>query len=263
MPPTAGSARVAGLDVFSQSLQVREKIGYLPESNPLYTEMRVEEYLDFRGRLRNLDRATRKKRMAEVIEKCWLKGRERSLISTLSKGYRQRVGIADALLHNPAVVVLDEPTVGLDPTQIREARAMIKSLAGAHTVLFSTHIMSEVEAVCQRVIIIARGKIVAQGKTSDLRSRSGVGVRVEVRGPAEQIKSALNALPNVSAVDVVSSGDVPTLIVRGKVTAELREQIAGTCAQRSWGLRELRTEGATLEEFFIEITDPAGAKNAA
>src|SRR5262249_7437037 len=151
-----------------------------------------------------------------------------------------------------------EPTVGLDPTQIREAREMIKSLGGSHTVLFSTHIMSEVEAVCQRVIIIARGKIVAQGSTADLRMRSGTGVRVEVRGPSEQVRSALNALPNVEAVDVVAPGDVASLIVRGKITGELREQIAATCAQRSWGLREMRTEGATLEEYFIQITDPAG-----
>jgi ABC-2 type transport system ATP-binding protein len=263
MPPTSGAAKVAGLDVFTQSLQVREKIGYLPESNPLYTEMRVVEYLEFKGKLRGMDRDLRKRRAEEVMEKCWLKGRERSLIGTLSKGYRQRVGIADALLHNPPVVVLDEPTVGLDPTQTREARALIQSLAGSHTVLFSTHIMSEVEAVCQRVIIIARGKIVAQGTTDELRNRASSGVRVEMRGPADQVRSALNALPGVEAVETVSPGDVSTFVVRGKLTPELRELIARTASDRNWGLREMRAEGASLEELFVRVTDPANAAKSA
>lgn len=258
-PPTAGTARVAGLDVFNDSLKVREAIGYLPESNPLYTEMRVDEYLEFKGKLRGMDRPTRLKRTAEVIERCWLKGREHSLIGNLSKGYRQRVGIADALLHNPRVVVLDEPTVGLDPTQTREARNLIRQLAGDHTVLFSTHIMGEVEAVCQRVIIMARGKIVAQGTTEELRNRASSGIRVEVRGPTDQIRSALNALPGVESVDATTTGPVSTFIVRGKLSPELREQIARLVSERNWALRELRAEGASLEEFFVRITDTAVA----
>src|SRR3954470_13318220 len=173
MPPTAGTARVAGFDVFTESLKVKESIGYLPESTPLYTEMRVGEYLDFRGRLRGMDRETRRKRIAIVTERTWLTDRVRSVIGTLSKGYRQRVGIADALLHNPPVLVLDEPTVGLDPSQIREARRLISELAGDHTVLLSTHILQEVEMVCQRVIIVARGKIVAQGTPEELKNRAG------------------------------------------------------------------------------------------
>jgi ABC-2 type transport system ATP-binding protein len=256
MPPTSGSAKVAGHDVFHDSLRVRENIGYLPESTPLYTEMRIEEYLHFKGKLRGMDRETRVRRINEVAEKTWLKDRLRSVIGTLSKGYRQRVGIADALLHNPPVLVLDEPTVGLDPSQIREARRLISELAGEHTVLLSTHILQEVEMVCQRVIIVGRGKIVAQGTPEELKSRSGSGIRIEVRGPSDQVRSALNALPGVEAVDVLQGGAVCTLNIRGKTTPELREHIAATVAQRNWSLREMRSEGGSLEEFFVRITDP-------
>jgi ABC-2 type transport system ATP-binding protein len=257
MPPTSGTARVAGYDVFTDSLKVREKIGYLAESTPLYTEMRVSEYLEFKAKLHGMDRETRRKRVAEVASRTWLTDRLRSPIGTLSKGYRQRVGIADAMLHNPPVLVLDEPTVGLDPSQIREARRLISELAGDHTVLLSTHILQEVEMVCQRVIIVAGGKIVAQGTPEELKNRAGSGVRVEVRGPSDQVKSALNALPGVEKVDVMGGATgLCTLNVRGKSTPELREQIATTVSQRGWSLREMRQEGASLEEFFVRITDP-------
>jgi ABC-2 type transport system ATP-binding protein len=262
MPPSSGTASVAGFDVFRESLQVRRQIGYLPENTPLYSEMRVGEYLDFKARLRGMPRTQRRQRIAEVAERCWLKERTRSLIGTLSKGFRQRVGIADALLHNPRVLVLDEPTVGLDPTQIREARRLIAELAGDHTVLLSTHILQEVEMICQRVIIVAGGRIVAQGTPDELKNRAGSGLQVEVRGPSDQVKSALLALPGVTAVEVVQGGPVGRLIVRGKMAAELREQVAATIAQRGWALRELRPAGATLEEFFIQITDPATAAAA-
>ncbi len=259
LPPTAGTARVAGHDIFFESLEVREKVGYLPESNPLYTDMRVSEYLEFRAKLRGMDRATRQARIGEVVDRCWLQGRTHQLIATLSKGYRQRVGLADALLHNPPVLILDEPTVGLDPSQIRAVRKLIAELAGEHTVLLSTHILQEVEAVCQQIIVIAGGKIVAQGTTEELKNRAGTGIRVEVRGPTDQVRSALDALRGVDGVDVVQGGPVARLIVRGKLTVEMREQIAGTIAQRGWNLRELRQEGASLEEFFVRITDPAGS----
>ncbi|MCL2647158.1 MAG: ABC transporter ATP-binding protein [Phycisphaerales bacterium] len=258
MPPTSGSAKVAGFDVFHESLQVREHIGYLPESTPLYHEMRVSEYLDFRAKLRGLDRKTRRKRIAEVAARTWLTDRLRSPIHTLSKGYRQRVGIAEVLLHNPPVLVMDEPTVGLDPSQIREARRLISELAGDHTVLLSTHILQEVEMVCQKVIIMAQGRIVAQGTPEELKNRTGTGIRVEVRGPADQVRSAINAINGVDKVEMVSGSGaaICVLNVRGKITPELREAIATTVAQRGWSLREMRQEGATLEEFFIRITDP-------
>ncbi len=262
MPPTSGRASVAGHDVFRESLQVRKHIGYLPESTPLYTEMRVGEYLDFKARLHGMARDARRKRVAEVAARCWLTDRLRSLVGTLSKGYRQRVGIADAMLHNPGVLVLDEPTVGLDPSQIREARKLIAELGGDHTVMLCTHILQEVEMVCQRVIIVAQGRIVAQGTPEELKNRAGAGIRVEVRGPAEQVQAALKTLPGVEKVDLLQgagSGGVGRFNVRGRMTAELREQIAATVSQRGWSLRELRTEGASLEEFFVQITDPGGA----
>ena len=193
MPPTSGRARVAGYDVFRDSLQVRKHIGYLPESNPLYTEMRVGEYLDFKAKLHGMDRDSRRKRVSEVASRCWLTDRLRSVIGTLSKGYRQRVGIADALLHNPPVLVLDEPTVGLDPSQIREARRLISELAGDHTVMLSTHILQDVEMVGQRVIILANKRIVAQGTPEELKNRSGSVLRAEVRGPTEEVRAAIAA----------------------------------------------------------------------
>lgn len=259
LPPTSGSAKVAGYDVFHQSIAVRDHLGYLPENTPLYTEMRVEEYLDFKARLRGMDRQTRRNRIAQVAERCWLKERLRSLISTLSKGYRQRVGIADALLHNPPVLVLDEPTVGLDPAQIREARKLIGELAGEHTVLLSTHILQEVEMICQRVIIVARGKIVAQGTPDELKNRAGSGVALEVRGPTDQVRTTLAALPGVEAVELARSGPVGRFIVKGKAGAELSEQLAAAIAQHGWSLRELRPAGGSLEEFFVRITDPAAS----
>src|SRR5437588_3671531 len=159
LPPTSGGASVNGFDIFHQSEQVRQNLGYLPENVPLYLEMRVEEYLDFRGRLRGMDRDSRRKRIDYVVERCWLGSVRKRIIGHLSKGYRQRVGLADALLHNPPVLILDEPTVGLDPTQIRETRKLIRDLGGQHTVMLSTHILPEVEVVCDRAIIIAAGKI--------------------------------------------------------------------------------------------------------
>jgi ABC-2 type transport system ATP-binding protein len=258
MPPTSGTARVAGYDVFNESMQVKQNIGYLPESTPLYTEMRVAEYLDFRARLRGMDRDARQKRIQEVAERTWLKDRLRSIIGTLSKGYRQRVGIADALLHNPPVLVLDEPTVGLDPSQIREARNLIASLAGDHTVLLCTHILQEVEAICQKVIIIGRGKVLAHGTPEELKHRAGSGTRVEVRGPASDVKAALLNIKGVEKVEVLPAGTagICAFSLRGGSSGQLREEIAAMINQRGWVLRELRPEGVSLEEFFVKITDP-------
>src|SRR5580658_4703006 len=190
LSPTSGTATINGFNIFHDSDKVRENLGYLPENVPLYLEMRVEEYLDFRGRLRKMPRAERKKRIDYVVERCWLTTVRRRPIGHLSKGYRQRVGLADSLLHNPAVLILDEPTVGLDPTQIRETRKLIKDLAGHHTVVLSTHILPEVEATCDRAIVIAAGKIVAQGSPDELRAsrRLTARVLVECRGPRAEIE---------------------------------------------------------------------------
>jgi ABC-2 type transport system ATP-binding protein len=166
---TSGQATLDGVDVFWNPVEARRRIGYMPESCPLYPEMRVAEYLTFRGGIKGLHGTPCKTRVEYVLERCWLREVRRQLIGTLSKGYRQRVGLADALLHNPPVLILDEPTAGLDPGQIRETRALIRELGNAHTVLLSTHILSEVEAACDRAIIINRGQVVAAGKIADLR----------------------------------------------------------------------------------------------
>ena len=195
LPPTSGGATVNGFDIFHQSEQVRQNLGYLPENVPLYTEMKVEEYLDFRGQLRKMPRAERRKRI-DYVCRALLAALTcaRKTIGHLSKGYRQRVGLADSLLHNPPVLILDEPTVGLDPTQIRETRKLVKELGGDHTVMLSTHILPEVEAVCDRAIIIAGGKIVAQGTPEELRAsrRMEARVLVECRGPAKEVETALS-----------------------------------------------------------------------
>jgi ABC-2 type transport system ATP-binding protein len=261
LPPTSGTATVNGFDIFHQSHQVRENLGYLPENTPLYTEMKVEEYLDFRGRLRGMDRASRKSRIDYVVERCWLGNVRNRVIGHLSKGYRQRVGLADALLHNPAVLVLDEPTVGLDPTQIRETRKLIRDLGGDHTVILSTHILPEVEAVCDRAVVIASGRVVAQGTPDELRTsrRMSARVLVECRGPAKDVENALARVSGVSKVDVLepsASADrhYTTFALRPRDTQDVREEVASTLIRNGWPLREIRLEHATLEEFFVQVT---------
>ena len=264
LPPTSGTATVNGYDIFHQSEQVRESLGYLPENVPLYTEMKVREYLDFRGRLRKMDRVTRRKRMDYAIERCWLKAVENRIIGHLSKGYRQRVGLADALLHNPAVLILDEPTVGLDPSQIRETRKLIKDLGGDHTVMLSTHILPEVEAVCDRAVVIASGKLVAQGTPEELRTsrRMSARVLVECKGPAQEVQNVLSRVSGVGKVEIVadgqtassSNGKYVTAAIRPKESYDVREEVARTVIQHGWPLREIRLEHATLEEFFVQVT---------
>ncbi len=262
LPPTSGGATINGFDIFHQSEQVRENLGYLPENVPLYLEMRVEEYLDFRGRLRKMPRGERMKRIDYVLQRCWLTNVRKRVIGQLSKGYRQRVGLADALLHNPAVIILDEPTVGLDPTQIRETRKLIKDLGGDHTIMLSTHILPEVEAVCDRAVVIARGKIVAQGTPDELRSsrRMQARVLVECKGPARDVEIALGRVSGVNAVEILenSAGSTEksysTLAVRPSDGRDVREEVARTVIQNGWPLREIRLEHATLEEFFIQVT---------
>jgi ABC-2 type transport system ATP-binding protein len=261
LPPTSGGATINGFDIFHQSEQVRENLGYLPENVPLYTEMKVEEYLDFRGRLRRMPRDDRRKRIDYVIDRAWLGGVRHRTIGHLSKGYRQRVGLADALLHNPPVLILDEPTVGLDPTQIIETRKLVKELGGDHTVMLSTHILPEVEQVCDRAIIIAGGKIVAEGSPDELRAsrRMQARVLVECRGPAKEVEQALSRVSGVGNVEIVHSngqtdGKYITAAIRPKESYDVREEVARTVIQHGWPLREIRLEHATLEEFFVQVT---------
>ena len=258
LPPTSGGAKVAGFDIFHESRQVREVLGYLPENVPLYTEMRVEEYLEFRGQLRKMPRDERRKRIDYVVERCWLTNVRRKTIGHLSKGYRQRVGLADSLLHNPKVLILDEPTVGLDPTQIRESRKLIRDLGGDHTVILSTHILPEVEAVCDRAIVIAGGRIVAQGSPEELRAsrRMSARVLVECRGAGKEIETILSRLTGVRGVEIVSTDadKYVTAAVAPKDGYDVREEVARALYSGGFPLREIRLEHATLEEFFVQVT---------
>jgi len=264
MPATSGQASVAGFDVFSQSLDVRRKIGYLPESVPLYPEMRVNEYLTFRGRLRGLDRTTLRNRLGYVTDRCWLADVVSRPVGQLSKGYRQRLGLADALLHDPEVLVLDEPTVGLDPTQIRATRELIKELGKRHTILLSSHILPEVEAICTRTIIIASGKVVASGTPGELRDRIREQSRVivELKGPKDQVESQVGGLESVKKVDVLGSNGYLKLAVTSAGKSDVREQISQLALRNHWLMREMRLEMASLEDFFVRVVADQGAKSS-
>ena len=264
MPATSGSARVAGYDVFTQSMEVRRRIGYLPENVPLYSDMRVEPYLDFVAHVKGLGRAERRRRVGEVMERCLIADVQNRLIGTLSKGYRQRVGIAQAIVNDPHVLILDEPTIGLDPKQITEIRSLIKSLAGAHTVILSTHILPEVSMVCSGVIIIHKGAIVAQGPIDTLVEQFFPTARVEVQivGPAAAVRDGMRRIPGVLAVQEGTAADgVGTWVVEAPRGRDVRAEIFQLAAQQKWELRELRRVGMTLEEVFIRVV--AGEETSA
>lgn len=254
-PATSGTARVGGCDVFSQSMEVRRMIGYLPESAPLYPEMRVREYLQFRAKLHDLGRTARTKAIGHVTERCWLGDFIDRPIGHLSKGMRQRVGLADALLHDPKVLVLDEPTIGLDPTQIRETRRLITDLGERHTILLSSHILSEVEQVCTKIVIIAAGKVIAQGTPGELRAQVSAGSRViaEIRGPDDSIRQAAKTLNGVTEINVTSVEGWCRLAISADDGTDIREPLAKLCYDNGWGVRELRREVASLEDFFVKV----------
>jgi len=255
-PATSGSASIAGFDVFKDSMEVRRRVGYLPESTPLYPEMRVREYLNFRGKLRGLSYAQRVDAIRRVTDRCWLGEFVDRPIGQLSKGMRQRVGLADAIMHDPEVLILDEPTIGLDPTQIRETRNLVKELGERHTVLLSSHILSEVEQTCDRTIIIAAGRIVASGSPQDLRNRFSAQARVvaEVRGPQQEVESGARGLPGVQKVEASSNNGWVRVAVDAKPDLDVREDLFRLTTAKGWTLRELRREGATLEDFFVQVT---------
>ncbi len=255
MPASAGEAQIAGFDVFTESLEVRQRVGYLPESVPMYNEMRAREYLDFRGRLRGLERSKLRNRIGYVAERCWLEDVIDRPIGQLSKGYRQRLGLADALLHDPDVLILDEPTVGLDPTQIRATRQLIKELGQRHTILLSSHILPEVEAICDRTIIISGGKVVASGSPEELRQqiREESRIIVELKGDKSQIESAISSLDSVKSVHLISSNGYVKLAVEGNGKQDVREQISELAMRNRWNIREMRLEVASLEDFFVRV----------
>jgi ABC-2 type transport system ATP-binding protein len=256
MPASGGTARVAGYDVFRESMEVRKRIGYLPESVPLYNEMRVAPYLDFVAEVKGVGRGERRRRVAEAMDRCLIADVQNRLIGTLSKGYRQRVGLAQAIVSDPHVLILDEPTIGLDPRQIAEIRALIKSLAGEHTVILSTHILPEVSMVCNSVVIINKGTIVAQGPIDLLVEQFFPSSRVEVElaksDPAA--REAMRGIPGVVAVTEMSSdGGGSRYVVESARARDVRAEIFQLAADKHWSLRELRRVGMTLEEVFMRV----------
>jgi ABC-2 type transport system ATP-binding protein len=256
MPATGGSATVAGFDVFSQSLEVRRRIGYLPENAPLYPDLSVASYLDFVAEIKGVGRATRRARVADVMERCFITDMQNRLIGKLSKGYRQRVGLAQALLGDPEVLILDEPTIGLDPRQIAEIRSLIRSLAGQHTVILSTHILPEVSMVCDGVIIINRGRIVAQGTESDLVRQAFPSARIEVRvaGATGDVAGALRAVPGVVSIEPLASRDGAVgFLVEAARDRDVRPDLVRLITGKGWALQELHQVGMSLEEVFIRV----------
>jgi len=258
MPPTSGTASVAGFDVQENPMEVKRRIGYLPETPPLYPDMEVVEYLDFVGRIKGINTADLPKRISDVTEKCAIGDVQKKLIGKLSKGYRQRVGLAQAILHNPDVLILDEPTSGLDPHQIIETRDLIKGLAGDHTIILSTHILPEVEQICEKVIIIAKGKVVAtdsvENLTSRLRGSETVSVEV-IAADNSGVQSRLEQVAGVSRVIYKESRDGRLhFTVESLEGRHIRPGLARAVIEAGWNLNELHGMALSLEEIFLELT---------
>ncbi len=257
LPPTSGAGRIAGKDIFRESLEVRKRIGYMPENVPLYTDMRVREYLRFRGGLRGLAGKKLKNRMSEVMETCGLTDVRRKMIKTLSKGYRQRVGLADALIHEPDLLILDEPTNGLDPNQIRAIRNLIQNLGKKHTILLSTHILSEVEMTCNKVIIIDQGKIKAsdtpENLVNSMRQAGRITAELQCPGPeAENLISSLSEVKKVTREALEENWHRFTVFVAPHTDTRLK--IGNLASEHKWPIRSLDRRIGTLEEVFVELT---------
>jgi ABC-2 type transport system ATP-binding protein len=262
LTPTGGAATVAGFDILEQPLEVKKRIGYLPETPPVYLEMRIAEYLSFVGQLKGLSGAELRSRVDYVCQRCAVADVRNKIIGKLSKGYRQRVGLAQAIIHNPDVLILDEPTAGLDPKQINETRDLIKSLAGDHTIILSTHILPEVSQTCEQVIIINKGKIVATDSVSNLqqRARAGESVIVEVAGrngslDATTVQHKLEQITGVSRVLPKADGQ-RRIIFEVEATKDMgvRGNVARAVVESGWDLNELRPAALSLEEIFLQLT---------
>jgi ABC-2 type transport system ATP-binding protein len=262
LPPSDGSASVAGFDVLEQPMEVKKRIGYLPEAPPVYPEMEVHEYLTFVGKLKGMTGKTLAARVGEVSERCAVADVSRKLIGKLSKGYRQRVGLAQAIIHNPDVLILDEPTAGLDPKQINETRDLIRSLAGDHTIILSTHILPEVEQTCERVIIINKGKLVATDTVQNLQARArgveSIVLEVEGRESALDPNTVQHRLETVSGVSRVVLKDKvqqrSIFEVESLKDRVIRGDLARAVVESGWNLNELRPAAMSLEEIFLQLT---------
>jgi ABC-2 type transport system ATP-binding protein len=257
LPPTEGTARVAGHDVFEEPLQVKKKVGYIPETPPLYPDMEVATFLDFCGKIKGVPASQRRARVDTAVEKCRVGDVRNTLIGRLSKGYRQRVGLAQAILHDPPVLILDEPTAGLDPKQIIETRDLIKALGGEHTIILSTHILPEVSMTCGRVVIINKGKVVAEDTPENLTRRlRGAGtLRLEVKGDPAEAMEAARAVAGVTAVRPHGqAGGVGVLEVEAAAGVDVRAELARAVVQKGFDLLGLQQVGMSLEEIFLHLT---------
>ena len=263
MPASEGKAIVAGFDVFANPLEAKRRTGYLPETPPLYPDMTVREYLDFVGRIKGVAPKERKARVVEVMRKTHVHDMADRHCSKLSKGYKQRVGLAQALIHNPEVLILDEPTAGLDPKQIIETRQLIRGLAGSHTIVLSTHILPEVAQTCQRVVIINKGRVVAVDTPENLTNRltGAETMFIQVDAPAGEAGPALASIPGVTRV--VASDGGGTFEVESENGTDIRRELARTVVTRGWGLLELRPMRMSLEEIFLQVTTDETAPEAA
>jgi ABC-2 type transport system ATP-binding protein len=258
VPATSGTASIAGFDVFEQPLEVKRRIGYLPEQPPVYPELTVTEYLRFVGRIKGLSRRVLSSAVDRVVGACGLTDVRRRRIGNLSKGYRQRVGLAQALIHDPPVLILDEPTVGLDPKQIIEVRELIRSLGGAHTIILSTHILPEVTATCQRVVIINDGRIVAVDTHAGLaaRLRRSEKIRLTLTRPGSDVDAVIQTIPHVVALTSESADGFggQVWLVEAELGHDVREELSRCAVSRDWGLVELRPMTMSLEDVFLKLT---------
>jgi ABC-2 type transport system ATP-binding protein len=261
MPATSGMARVAGLDVFTEADEVRRRIGYMPENNPLHPDMRVREYLKFRARLKGLSWRQSRERVDVVTEQCGLADVHRKIIGTLSKGYRQRVGLADALVHEPELIILDEPTIGLDPRQIRSVRQLIKDLGRNHTILISTHILSEVEMTCSRVLILHEGRILAADTPDNLQQLMGNSTQVvaEIAAPLAELRECWGQMAEIEHFDVSpSEGEFHRCALTPRNGTDLRAVVYSLARERGWRLRELTRNRHSLEDIYVHVIRPDG-----
>lgn len=256
LPATSGTARVAGFDVFTQADEVRRRIGYMPENNPLHQEMRIREYLKFRARLKGLGIRRSRERVDTVLQQCGLTDVQKKIIGHLSKGYRQRVGLADALVHEPELIILDEPTIGLDPNQIRSVRQLIKDLGRTHTVLISTHILPEVEMTCSRVLIMRQGKVLVSDSAENLQKQMSDGqIITEIAAPLEELIKCWEEMAEVEHFDVApAEGDFVRCALTPADGQDLRPQIFSLVKERGWTLRELSRSRQTLEDIYMRVT---------
>jgi ABC-2 type transport system ATP-binding protein len=259
LPATSGTVRIGGLDVFHDSVEVRKRIGYMPENNPLHFDMRVREYLKFRARLKGLGLRQSRQRVDVVMELCGLTDVARRIIGHLSKGYRQRVGLADALVHEPELIILDEPTIGLDPNQIRSVRQLIKNLAVAHTVLISTHILPEAEMTCNRMVIMYEGQILAADTPENLQRlmSSNSQVLAEISAPIADLQECWAGMPEIETFDVSAvEGEFFRCALTPRNGLDLRPRVFDLVRQRGWQLRELTRNRHSLEDIYVQLTRP-------